>query len=97
MATLGIFQVGRVLYLCEAKHNMTLKQVNKLRERIQKFKEFHVHTQPESSNVIFVILCATLFPKDIRVTALQQGFICVYPSGNRYDVPNPKDDFIIER
>jgi hypothetical protein len=41
----AVFKAHDVLYLCEAKHNMTLKQVNKTFERIQKFKGFEMNAQ----------------------------------------------------
>ena len=93
----AVFKDGDVLYLCEAKHNMTDKQVNKLPARIRKFKEFQANAQPEFRNVTKYVgvLCGTLFPEDIRKIA-HLGFICVYPSGYRYDVKKP-EDFIIER
>ncbi|OAJ32742.1 hypothetical protein BDEG_28627 [Batrachochytrium dendrobatidis JEL423] len=93
----AVFKDGNVLYLCEAKHNMTDKQVNKLPARIRKFKEFQANAQPEFRNVTKYagVLCGTLFPEDIRKNA-HLGFICVYPSGYRYDVKKP-EDFIIER
>ncbi|OAJ42963.1 hypothetical protein BDEG_26349 [Batrachochytrium dendrobatidis JEL423] len=94
----AVFKDGDVLYLCEAKHNMTDKQVNKLPARIRKFKEFQANAQPEFRNVTKYVgvLCGTLFPEDIRKIAQLFGFICVYPSGYRYDVKKP-EDFIIER
>ncbi|KAJ8322660.1 hypothetical protein O5D80_008203 [Batrachochytrium dendrobatidis] len=93
----AVFKDGDVLYLCEAKHNMTDKQVNKLPARIRKFKEFQANAQPEFRNVTKYVgvLCGTLFPEDIRKIA-HLGFICVYPSGYCYDVKKP-EDFIIER
>ncbi|EGF76724.1 hypothetical protein BATDEDRAFT_92498 [Batrachochytrium dendrobatidis JAM81] len=93
----AVFKDGNVLYLCEAKHNMTDKQVNKLPARIRKFKEFQANAQPEFRNVTKYVgvLCGTLFPEDIRKIA-HLGFICVYPSGYCYDVKKP-EDFIIER
>ncbi|OAJ42500.1 hypothetical protein BDEG_25952 [Batrachochytrium dendrobatidis JEL423] len=93
----AVFKDGDVLYLCEAKHNMTFEQVNKLPARIRKFKEFQANAQPEFRNVTKYagVLCGTLFPEDIRKNA-HLGFICVYPSGYRYDVKKP-EDFIIER
>ncbi|OAJ42894.1 hypothetical protein BDEG_26286 [Batrachochytrium dendrobatidis JEL423] len=93
----AVFKDGDVLYLCEAKHNMTDKQVTKLFARIRKFKEFQANAQPEFRNVTKYVgvLCGTLFPEDIRKIA-HLGFICVYPSGYCYDVKKP-EDFIIER
>ncbi|KAJ8322731.1 hypothetical protein QVD99_007629 [Batrachochytrium dendrobatidis] len=93
----AVFKDGDVLYLCEAKHNMTDKQVNKLPARIRKFKEFQANAQPEFRNVTKYVgvLCGTLFPENIRKIA-HLGFICVYPSGYCYDVKK-SEDFIIER
>jgi hypothetical protein len=94
----AVFKDGDVLYLCVAKHNMTLKQVNKLHERIRKFKEFQVNAQPEFRSVTKYVgvLCGALFPEDIRNNAHMFGYICVYPSGNCYDVKK-LENFIIER
>lgn len=44
-----------------------------------------------------VVLCGTFFPSDIRDIAHILGFICVYPSGNRYGVVSPPTEFVIER
>lgn len=43
----AVFRDGDVLYLCEAKHNMTWEQVTKLPERIKKFKQFQADAQSE--------------------------------------------------
>jgi hypothetical protein len=95
----AVFKVDDVLYLCEAKHNMTLKQVNKLPDRIKLFKEFRADAQEEflKVNKIVGVLCGTFFPSDIRDNAHRFGYICVYPSGNRYGVESPPKDFVIER
>ena len=95
----AVFRDGDVLYLCEAKHNMTLDQVNKLPERIKKFKQFQADAQSEfhSAKKSVGVLCGTLFPEEIRKTAHLLQFICVYPSGYRYDVQKPPTEFIIER
>ncbi|KAJ1504967.1 hypothetical protein HMI55_001792 [Coelomomyces lativittatus] len=95
----AIFKDGNVLYLCEAKHNMTFEHVNKFPARIQKFKEFQTNAQPEFRNITKYVgvLCGTLFPDLVRDYAHKYGFICVYPSGHRYNVKNPPDDFIIEK
>ena len=95
----AVFKVDDVLYLCEAKHNMTLKQVNKLPQRIKQFKEFRAAAQEEFQQVNkFVgVLCGTFFPSDIRESAHRSGFMCVYLSGNRYGVESPPKEFVIER
>jgi hypothetical protein len=95
----AVFRDGDVLYLCEAKHNMSLKQVNKLPQRIKDFKKFQRNAQPEFRNCTKYVgvLCGALFPKEIRENAHNQGFFCVYPSGNRNDVKTPPTEFIIER
>jgi putative heme iron utilization protein len=43
----AVLRDGDVLYLCEVKHNIILEQVNKLPERIRKFKQFQVDAQSE--------------------------------------------------
>jgi hypothetical protein len=95
----AVFRDGDVLYLCEAKHNMTLEQVNKLPERIKKFKQFQADAQSEfhGAKKLVGVLCGTLFPEKIRKTAHLLQFICVYPSGHRYDVQKSPTEFIIER
>jgi hypothetical protein len=95
----AVFRDGDVLYLCEAKHNITLEQVNKLPERIKKFKQFQADAQSEfhSAKKLVGVLCGTLFPEKIRKTAHLLQFICVYPSGHRYDVQKSTTEFIIER
>ena len=95
----AVFKVDNVLYLCDAKHNMTLKQVNKTAERIQKFKKFRAVAQQEFQQVNkFVgVLCGNFFLEDLRKSGHNLGFICVYPSGNRYGVESPPNDFVIER
>jgi hypothetical protein len=95
----AVFKVDDVLYLCEAKHNMTLNQVNKLDQRIKQFEKIRAAAQKEFKEVNkFVgVLCGTLFPSDIRESAHQRGYICVYPSGNRYGVEIPPKEFVIER
>ena len=95
----AVFKVDNVLYLCEAKHNMTLKQVNKLPQRIKLFSKFRVDAQEEfrQVNKFVGVLCGTFFPRDIRDVAHNLGFICVYPSGNRYGVEGPPKEFVIER
>jgi len=95
----AVFRDGDVLYLCEAKHNMTLEQVFKLPERIKKFKQFQADAQSEfhSAKKLVGVLCGTLFPEKIRKTAHLLQFICVYPSGHRYDVQKSPTAFIIER
>jgi hypothetical protein len=95
----AVFRDGDVLYLCEAKHNMTLEQVNKLPERIKKFKQFQADAQSEfhSAKRLVGVLCGTLFPEKIRKTAHLLQFICVYPSGHCYDVQKSPTEFIIER
>ena len=64
----AVFRDGDVLYLCEAKHHMTLMQVNKLPHRIKKFKHFQANAQSEfhSGRKLVGVLCGTLFPKEIR-------------------------------
>ena len=95
----AVFKVDDVLYLCEAKHNMTIPQVNKTVERIQKFKGFKMNTQTEfcQVNKFIGVLCGTFFPEDVRKNAHLLGLICVYPSGNRYGVESPPKEFVIER
>jgi hypothetical protein len=95
----AIFKVDNVLYLCEAKHNMTLKQVNKLPQRINQFSKFQANAQEEfrQVNKYVGVLCGTFFPSDIRNSAHILGFICVYPSGNRYGVEGTPKEFVIER
>ena len=95
----AVFRDGDVLYLCEAKHNMTLEHVNKLPERIEKFKQFQPDAQSEfhSAKKLVGILCGTYFPEKIRKTADLFQFICVYPSGHRYDVQKPPTDFKMDR
>jgi hypothetical protein len=85
----AVFKVDDVLYLCEAKHNMNLKQVKKTLERIQKFKmQFILNAQAEFREVdrIVGLFYGTFFPSDIRESVHRFGFVCVYPSGNRYGV-----------
>lgn len=95
----AIFKVDDVLYLCEAKHKMTLSQVNKLPRRIKLFNKFQANAQEEfrQVNKFVGVLCGTFFPSDIRDSAHILGFICVYPSGNRYGVEGPPTEFVIER
>ena len=95
----AVFKAHDVLYLCEAKHNMTLKQVNKTFERIQKFKGFKMNAQAEFRQVkkVVGVLCGTYFPDDVRKNAHILGYIRVYPSGNRYGVESPPKEFVIER
>jgi hypothetical protein len=95
----AIFKVDDVLYLCEAMHNMTLRQVNKLPQRIKLFNKFRVDAQEEyrQVNKFVGVLCGTFFPSDIRESAHQRGYIFVYPSGNRYGVEIPPKEFVIER
>ena len=95
----AVFKVDNELYLCEAKHNMTFQQVNKTVERIQKFNGFKINAQEEfrQVNKVVGVLCGTFFPEDVRKNAHILGFICVYPSGNRYGVEGPPKEFVIER
>jgi hypothetical protein len=95
----AVFGDGDVLYLCKAKHNKTLKQVNKLPHRIKKFRQLQADAQSEfhGAKQLVGVLCGALFPEIIRQTALLHQFICVYPSGHRYDVQKPPTEFIIER
>jgi hypothetical protein len=95
----AVFRDGDVLYLCEAKHNMTLEQVNQLPERIKKFKQFQADAQSDfhGAKKLVGVLCGTLFPEKLRKTAHHLQFVCVYPSGHRYDVQKSPTDFIIER
>ncbi|KAJ1503497.1 hypothetical protein HMI56_002107 [Coelomomyces lativittatus] len=92
----AIFKDGNVLYLCEAKHNMTFEHITKFPGRIRKFKEFQANAQPEFRNITkhVGVLCGTLFPDLVQNCAHNHGFFCVYPSGHHYNVKNP-DDFII--
>ena len=95
----AVFRDGDVLYLCEAKHNMTFQQMNKLPERIKMFRQFQANAQSEfhSCKKIVGVLCGTLFPEEIRKIARLLQFICVYPSGHCYDAQKPPTEFIIER
>lgn len=94
----AIFKVGDILYLCEAKHNMSFNQVTKMPERIQRFKELKSMAQPEFKNIkkCVGVLCGTLFPENVKKNAHQRGFLCVYPSGDRYEVQAPQKEVIIE-
>jgi hypothetical protein len=96
----AVFKVDDVLYLCcEAEHNMTLQQVNKTVKRIEKFKGFKMNAQAEfrQVNKFVGVLCGIFFPEDLRKTAHILGYICVYPSGNRYGVESPPKEFVIAR
>jgi hypothetical protein len=68
-------------------------------DRIREFKQLQPNAQPVFHNVkkYAGVLCGTLFPTLVRKNAHNLGFICVYPSGHRYDVGKPPEDFIIER
>jgi hypothetical protein len=92
------FRDGDVLYLCEAKHNMTLEQVNQLPRRIKKFKQLQADAQSvfHSAKMLVGVLCGTFFPEKIRKAAHLLQFICVYPSGHRHDVQKSPTEFIIE-
>jgi hypothetical protein len=83
-------KVDDVLYLCEAKHTMSIDKVPKIPQRIKTFKEqFQAHAQEEFSigiNKIVGVACGTYFPPLVREKAHQLGLICVYPSGWRYSV-----------
>jgi uncharacterized pyridoxamine 5'-phosphate oxidase family protein len=59
----AVFRDGDVLYLCEAKHNMTFQQMNKLPERIKMFRQFQANAQSEfhSCKKIVGVLSGTLF------------------------------------
>ena len=94
----AVFRDGDVLYLCEAKHDVTLKKANKVPQRIRDFKKLQPNAQPEFGNCrkYVGVLCGTLFPKEIRENAHNQGFVCVYPSGHRYDEQKPPTEFIID-
>ena len=111
----AVFKVDDVLYLCEAKHNISTvlftcfrvilclashrKQVNNTVERMQEFKGLKMNAQTEfrQMNKLMGVLCGTFFPEDVRKNAHILGFICVYPSGNRYGVNSPPKEFVIER
>ena len=82
------FKVDDVLYLCEAKHHMSIDKVLKIPDRIKQFIEkFQPHAQKEFSIGIKTIVgaaCGTYFPLPARKEAEKHGLICIYPSGWRY-------------
>lgn len=95
------FKVDDVLYLCEAKHTMSIDKVPTITRRIKTFKEqFQAHAQEEFSkgiNKIVGVACGTYFPPLVRKKAHELGLICVYPSGWCYNVENKSPNgFIIE-
>ena len=84
----GIFKVNNIIYLCEAKHVMT-SNLKKMTKRILQFKEIQANAPSEicsSIDKIVAVACGTYFPEDVRKEAYRLGFLCVYPSGNRYCV-----------
>jgi hypothetical protein len=95
----AVFKVDDVLYLCVAKHNMTLKHLLELPQRIKLFNKIRADAQDEflKVNKIVGVLCGNFFPSDIRDCAHLCGYICVYPLGNRYGEKSPPKDFVIER
>jgi hypothetical protein len=96
----GAFKVEDVLYLCEAKHVMTLDKVLKIPDRIKKFWELQPYAQFEFRNIknVVGVACGTYIPELVRQEAHKAGLICVYPSGYRYRVDKePPKDFEIVR
>lgn len=96
----GAFKVEDVLYLCEAKHVMTLDKVLKIPDRIKKFWELQPYAQSEFRNIknVVGVACGTYIPELVRQEAHKAGLICVYPSGFRYRVDKePPKDFEILR
>jgi hypothetical protein len=91
------FKVDDVLYLCEAKHTMSIDKVPRIPQRIKTFKEqFQAHAQEDFSmgiNKIVGVACGTHFPPLVRKKAPELGLICVYPSGWRYNAEKKSPNF----
>jgi hypothetical protein len=75
----GAFKVDDVLYLCEAKHVMTLDKVLKIPDRIKKFWELQPYAQSEFRNIknVVGVACGTYIPEMVRQEAHKAGLICV--------------------
>ena len=97
----GAFESENVLYLCEAKHVMSLKHVENFPNRLEIFVNLMPKAQPEYSAAKFKkivgVACGTWFPPDVRKEAHRLGLLCVYPSGLRYAADkDPPASFEIE-
>ena len=75
------FKVDDVLYLCEAKHTMSIDKVPRIPQRIKTFKEkFQAHVQEEFSigiNKIVGVACGTFFPLLSVKTLMNLFDLCV--------------------
>lgn len=85
----GVFRVRDTVYVCEAKHVMSIEKVEMFPKRIEKFEELlDMKKQPCYDGVknVIGVGCGTLFPPAVLEEAQRLHLVCVFPSGMRYGV-----------
>ncbi|RIB16366.1 hypothetical protein C2G38_1970473 [Gigaspora rosea] len=92
----GILVCEDSVFLCEAKHNMTLKHINNLVSRLKEFpNKLEATSDLEFKQLLrkqyIGVACGAKFSGDVRHTARDMlGLMVVFPGGGRYNVEMPK-------
>ncbi|KAF0458566.1 hypothetical protein F8M41_000953 [Gigaspora margarita] len=92
----GILICEDRVFLCEAKHNMTLNRIYNLVRRLQEFpKKLEATSDLEFKQLLrkqyIGVACETRFPGDVRRSARDIfGLIVVFPGDGRYNVEMPE-------
>ncbi|CAM6081579.1 unnamed protein product [Calypogeia fissa] len=97
----AIYRVSDTIYLCQAKHVMSIEKVRMFPARLKQFNELQAVLPLDYSagvkNIVGVA-CGTWFPPVVQEEAQRMGVLCVYPSGMRYWVGDePPGDFVLSR
>ncbi|CAG8553502.1 4318_t:CDS:2 [Diversispora eburnea] len=93
----GILICDDRVFLCETKHNMTLKHVVNLINRLKDFpKKLETTSDLEFKQLLgkqhIGVACRTKFPEELKSMARDElGLIVVFPGGGRYKVEMPKN------